>query len=139
MPNLVAALGLGQLERIEELVAKKREIFGWYRDRLGDVEGLQLNGERPGDRNIYWMSSLSLNTRFAVDRDGLITGLRERMVDSRPFFPAIPSMPVFLDESARVPNAAHVADCGINLPSGHNLTEEQVDYVATAVREVLGV
>ena len=140
MPNLVAALGLAQLERIEELVAKKREIFGWYRDRLDDVEGLALNVERPGDRNIYWMSSLALNGKFAVDRDGLIKTLRERLIDTRPFFPSIPAMPVFLDPRAqsRTPVAEHLAQNAINLPSGHNLTEEQVDYVAQQVREILG-
>ena len=138
MTNLQAALGLAQLERIEDLVAKKREIFGWYRDRLSDIEGLRLNEERDGDRCIYWMSSLVLDAPFATGRDGLIAGLRERLVDSRPFFPSVPRMPVFLDDTKRMPVAEHLADHAINLPSGHNLTEEQVDYVATQIREVLG-
>jgi len=138
MPNIVAALGLAQLERIEELVAKKRQIFGWYRDRLGDVEGLQMNHEREGDRNIQWMSSLVLNGKFAVDRDGLMAGLKERLVDTRPFFPSIPDMPVFEDTSVSLPVSEHLAASAVNLPSGHNLTEEQVDYIARMVCEVIG-
>lgn len=138
MTNMQAALGLAQLERIEELVAQKRRIFGWYRDRLADIEGLCLNDERSGDRSIYWMTSLVLDGQFSADRDGLIAGLRERLVDSRPFFPSIPMMPAFRDESAHMPVAEHLAASAINLPSGHHLTEEQVDYVATQIREVLG-
>lgn len=139
MTNLQAALGLAQLERIEDLVARKRQIFGWYRERLGDIEGLHLNDERDGDRNTYWMSSLALGRRFATTRDGLIAGLRERMVDSRPFFPSIPRMPAFLDDTKRMPVAEHLAEDAINLPSGHELTEEQVDYIAEQVRDLLGV
>ncbi len=138
MPNLVAALGLAQLERIEELVARKRRIFGWYRDRLGDIEGLQLNHERDGDRITAWMSSLVLDGQLAVDRDGLMAALRERCVDTRPFFPSIPSMPAFADPSLPLPVTERLAASGLNLPSGHDLTEEQVDYIARAVREVIG-
>src|SRR5438552_12628610 len=66
MSNLQAALGLAQLERIEELVGKKRLIFHWYRQRLQRVPGLTLNTEQPWARNIYWMTSVVLDEGLSV-------------------------------------------------------------------------
>ncbi len=55
MSSLQAALGLAQIERIDALVERKREIFGWYREELGDCEGIVLNQEAQGVHNSYWM------------------------------------------------------------------------------------
>ncbi len=137
MSNVQAALGLAQLERIEELIARKRLIFSWYRDRLGDVDGLNLSAERPDVRNIYQLVGLVLNGDFAITRDELITTLRERNVDSRPFFWPLSEQPMF--EKANNPVAYHVSHRGISLPSGHNLTEDDVDYLCTQVKDLLGI
>ena len=137
MSNLQAAMGLAQLERIEELVAKKRQIFGWYHERLADVPQLQLNVERPWARNIYWMTSIVLQERAGVARDEVMAALKERHVDSRPFFPPVSSFPMFANCAERNPIAYRVSANGINLPSGHNLREADVDYVCSALKEVL--
>jgi perosamine synthetase len=139
MSNLQAALGLAQLERIEELVARKRQIFGWYRQRLEGVPGLRLNVERPWARNIYWMSSVVLDESLAISRDAVIAGLRQRQIDSRPFFPPMSSFPMFTSRAEANPVAYRIARQGLNLPSGHNLTEEIVDRVCGSLRDVLGV
>jgi perosamine synthetase len=139
MSNLQAALGLAQLERIEELVARKRQIFGWYRQRLAGVPGLQLNVERPWARNIYWMSSVVLDESLGISRDALIAGLKQRQIDSRPFFPPMSSFPMFTNRAEANPVAYRIARQGLNLPSGHNLTEEIVDRVCGSLRDVLGV
>jgi perosamine synthetase len=135
MSNIQAALGLAQLERIEELVGKKREIFGWYLDRLADVPGLALNAERPWARNIYWMSSVVLPE--GVSRAEVMAGLKSRGVDSRPFFPPVSSFPMFEGRERQNPTAYRVGRQGINLPSGHNLTEDEVDYVCRVLKDVL--
>jgi perosamine synthetase len=137
MSNLQAALGLAQLERIEELVAKKRQIFGWYRRRLEGVPGLRLNAERPWARNIYWMSSVVLDDRPGVGRDAVIAGLKQWNIDSRPFFPPMSSFPMFASRADANPVAYRLARQGINLPSGHNLTEETVDQVCRRLLDVL--
>src|SRR5262249_52356960 len=93
--NLQAALGLAQLERIEELVAQKRLIHSWYRQRLGGLPGLSLNVERPWARSIYWMTSVVLDEAVGVSRDHVIADLKERHIDSRPFFPPMSSFPMF--------------------------------------------
>jgi perosamine synthetase len=138
MSNLQAALGLGQLERIEELVEKKRTIFGWYRERLANVPGMQLNAEESWARNIYWMTSTVLQESLAVSRNAVIAGLKERCIDSRPFFPPISSFPMFRRQEKRNPDAYRVSRQGINLPSGHNLTEADIDRVCRGLTEVLG-
>jgi perosamine synthetase len=137
LSNLQAAMGLAQLERIEELVARKRVIYGWYRERLADLPGVTLNAEAPYARSIYWMSSLFLDDNAGVRRDDVIKGLKARGIDSRPFFPPMSSFPMFRSREQENPVAYRISRSGINLPSGHNLTEEDVDRVCTALREVL--
>src|SRR5258708_1975269 len=95
MSNIQAALGLAQLERIEELVEKKRQIYTWYKQRLGTMPGLSWNVERVWARNIYWMTSVVLDDDWNVSRDEVIARLKQRGIDSRPFFPPISSFPMF--------------------------------------------
>ena len=138
MSNLQAALGLAQLERIEEMIAKRRQIFQWYRQRLGGVSELALNVERFWARNIYWMTSIVLGDGVSMSRDDVMAGLKERGIDSRPFFPAISSFPMFESRERENPVAYRISRRGINLPSGHNLTEADVDRVCNSLLEVIG-
>jgi perosamine synthetase len=137
LSNLQAAMGLAQLERIEELVAKKRIIYGWYQKRLSGVPGITLNAERPWARSIYWMTSIVLDERLGLKRDDVITSLKARHVDSRPFFPPMSSFPMFRSMAAQNTVGYRVSRNGINLPSGHNLTEDDVDTVCKALLDVL--
>ncbi len=133
MSNIQAALGLAQLERIEELVARKRQIFSWYQENLQDCENLQLNAERPGYRNIYWMTSVLVKDGSPKNRDEVMAELKKANVDSRPFFYPMSTLPMF--EKQNSPTAAMLSRQGINLPSGHNLTRQQIDYVCEVLRE----
>jgi len=138
MSNLQAALGLAQLERLEEMIARRRLIFQWYRRRLCGVADLAMNVERYWARNIYWMTSVVLGDRFAVTRDDVMAGLRTDGIDSRPFFPPLSSFPMFASRKAENPTAYKLAARGINLPSGHNLTEADVDRVCASLLNVIG-
>ncbi|OHB58195.1 MAG: hypothetical protein A2173_03595, partial [Planctomycetes bacterium RBG_13_44_8b] len=124
MSNLQAALGLAQLERIEELVSKKQLIYRWYSDRLKDINGISLNTERPNIKNNYWMTSLVLNKDFGVSRDELMKAMKEKYhIDTRTFFYPVSSFKPF---NRRFENeiSDKLSHNGINLPSGHNLQEE---------------
>lgn len=138
MSNLQAALGLAQLERIESLVSMKRKVFSWYKKRLDGIEGLSINIEREWAKNIFWMSSIVLKKKFRVTRDELMVKLHQRNIDTRPFFFPFSMLPPY---KTRVNNpvAYNVALNGINLPSGVLLKEEQADYVAKTVLEILGL
>ncbi|MHB8469195.1 MAG: DegT/DnrJ/EryC1/StrS family aminotransferase, partial [Gaiellaceae bacterium] len=138
MSNVQAAVGLGQLQHVEELVEAKRRIFGWYAEGLDGIEHVSLNHEVPGARSIYWMTSILLDDDLPVTRDGLIAGLHERQVDTRPVFPTISRYPIWerrRDEAQ--PVAARVAAGALNLPSGVLLRRKQVDYICRSIRGVL--
>ncbi|MDC1057629.1 DegT/DnrJ/EryC1/StrS family aminotransferase [Nitrosopumilus sp.] len=136
MSNIQAALGLAQLERIDELVDKKRKIFQWYSERLGSISGIQLNVEKTNCKNIYWMTTIVLDKSFNISRDDFIQKLKEWNIDSRPAFYPLSHMPMF--ETVHNPNAEHLSQNGINLPSGHNLTEDDVDYICNVIKNLFG-
>jgi len=140
MSNIQAALGLAQIQKAEEIVAKKRKIFSWYSERLSDLPELQLNVEKPNTRNIFWMTSAILSKELfsKISRDEFIKRLRERNIDSRPFFFPISSFPMFEKNDFQNPVSYDVPLRGINLPSGHNRTEEEIDYICVHIKEILG-
>ncbi|CAN5563856.1 N/A [soil metagenome] len=137
MSNLQAALGLAQLERLEELVDKKRCIFGWYQERLSGLPGIRLNCEQAWAHNNYWMTSIVLDEGGARKRDGVMATLKQSGIDSRPFFRPLSSLPMYQNRQDQNPVAYEVASQGINLPSGHNLTEAEIDRVCSVLRETL--
>ncbi|HEV8058698.1 MAG TPA: DegT/DnrJ/EryC1/StrS family aminotransferase [Gemmataceae bacterium] len=137
MSNLQAALGLAQLERLDELVEKKRLIFRWYEERLSGLPGVQLNAQRPWARSTYWMSSIVLEEGGGVARDSVMAALKQAGIDSRPFFRPLSSLPMYKSRQGKNPVAYQVAGQGINLPSGHNLAEGDVDYICAMLRETL--
>jgi perosamine synthetase len=136
--NLQAAVGLGQLERINLFVKKKRQIFHWYKKRLKDIESISLNDENDWSESNYWMSSIVLKEDVKISRDTLRKKLLELKIDTRPFFYPI-SMFDFHKEQRRVDTkiSYYLGLNGINLPSGITLTEEEVDYVARQVKDLL--
>jgi perosamine synthetase len=143
MSNLQAALGLAQVERIQELVDRKREIFGWYREHLSDLTGITLNGEPPGSRNSYWMTTIILARDHRLSKYQLMDALDVRGIDSRPFFSPLSSLEAFANQpatvDAKVRNVVSydIAARGVNLPSALNLTEDDVRRVCDALREIL--
>lgn len=136
MSNLQAALGLGQLERIENLIKRKRRIFEWYYKKLGSIEGLSMNTEKPWARNAYWMSSIIIDRKLSIKRDEFMEELKNRMIDTRPFFFPFSMLPMY-KTSVDNPVAYHVGLKGINLPSGVNLTKEEVDYISAQIIDIL--
>jgi len=143
MSSMQAALGLAQLERIDELVARKRQIFSWYRTQLADTGGVTLNYEAPGTKNTYWMVTAILDQKFKITKDLLLKWMSEINVDCRPFFHPLSSLPAYehteQSNQARRRNfvSYQISPYGINLPSGLNLTEKQVQLVCDALKVIL--
>jgi perosamine synthetase len=142
MSALQAALGLAQLERLDELVGKKREIFGWYRDALADCPWIALNAEPAGVVNSYWMSTAVLPFRPENEKETLLRRLSERGVDCRPFFYPLSTIPAYAElPAAAVARREHlrahqISRYGINLPCALRLTHDDVMTVAGALRSV---
>lgn len=87
MSNIQAALGLAQLERIDELIEKKRNIYSWYKARLNDLNGIQFSVEEEWAKSIHWMTSIVLGETVPIERDELRRKLLEKGIDTRPIFP----------------------------------------------------
>jgi perosamine synthetase len=137
MSNVQAAIGLAQLERVDELIEMKRRIFSWYEEILHDVPFITLNKEINEARSIYWMSSIRLDLDAPLSRDELMKILKSRNIDSRPVFPAISQYPIWPKQQSPQPIASLVGNQAINLPSGVCLSKDEVMYVARNIKELL--
>lgn len=142
MTNLQAAVGVAQLERIAETVTKKRHIGRLYTDLLMDVEGIQLPLAKTNYAdNIYWVYGIVLKDQINVDADVIMKKLAAKNIGTRGFFWCMHEQPVFkklgcfLNE--QYPTAEKIARKGFYLPSGVTLTDEQIQYVAETLKEVL--
>jgi perosamine synthetase len=137
MSNIQAALGLGQLERADELIEMKRRLFSWYEEGLADMPHITLNKEVQGARSIYWMSSLFLHESAPLGRDELMKQLKARNIDTRPVFPAISQYPIWPRQQESQPTALRVGLRAMNLPSGVCLTKDEVMYVCRNIAELI--
>lgn len=135
MANLLASLGLAQLERVDELVGAKRKQFDMYYKRMGNIPGIRMFKEKEGSTSNCSYPSIFLEKSLPVSRDGLIAELKKRNIDTRPVFPKLSDFEMF--ERADNPVAASVASCGLNLPTAFNLTEEDIDYVSETIKVIL--
>lgn len=135
MANVVAALALAQVERIEELVAMKRRIFSWYWERLKDMPEFTLLKEKEGMRSNYAYPAVYLNTKN-ISRNALVAKLKTYNIHAREAFPRMSRFPMY---KARFPNpvAALVEKNGFNLPSALNLTEKDVDFVCRVLQTLV--
>jgi perosamine synthetase len=145
MPPVAAAIGLAQVERAEELVARKREIFDWYRKSLAGVEGLTLNHEPANTKNTFWMVTAVLDPMLEWPKEKLMMALDAEGIDSRPMFHPLSSLPAYDGQAeaavARKRNQVsyRLSPWGINLPSAMNLTREQVQRVTDTLCRILGI
>ena len=141
LTNVQAAIGLAQLEHIEEHVAQKRWMGQAYTERLRDLSQLQLPVEEPWAKNVYWMYGVVLADDVGYDATEFARRLRAEGIQTRPFFLGMHEQPAFhkrgLFVGERYPAAERIARQGLYLPSGLTLTEGQVDEVCEAVRRVL--
>lgn len=141
LTNMQAALGLPQVQRIDKIVEHKRWMGREYTQCLKDIQSLQLPTEESWARSVYWMYGLVLDEEAGMDASEFAQRLRDRGIDTRPFFLGLHEQPVFhkrgLFKSERYPVAERIARQGLYLPSGLTLTEEQLSQVCDAVHEVL--
>ena len=143
MSAMQAALGLAQLERIEELVQRKREIFDWYREELAAHPLITLNAEAPGTKNTYWMVSAILAPDTNLEKRDLMSAMADAGIDTRPFFHPLSSIPAYaghpqaLAAAQRNRVSYEITPRGINLPSGLNLDRDTVHHVCETLRSIL--
>lgn len=139
--NLTASIALAQVERIDKLLAKKRQIFNWYWQNLKDLPGIKLIKEKEGCKSNYCYPSLLLKEAVRVPRDEILRKLRELNVHCRPGFPRMSRFLYYQDRekgrSFSTPEAEKVAKRGICLPSAANLAKKDIDFVCQALLQII--
>ena len=134
MTNICAAIGLAQLERADEIIAKKRRIAEWYKKNLTSLP-LAFHDELPNTQHSFWMCTVVLNA--AEHRAPLREHMKNEGIETRPLFPPCHKLP-HLITNEHFPVAESISQRGINLPSYPDLTEEDVEYVCEAIKSYFG-
>jgi perosamine synthetase len=135
MTNVQAAIGVAQLERIDELVAGRLRHAAHYRRRLAEVPGLTPPPCAEWAENVYWMYTVLVEDEYGLDRDTLMARLRELGIETRPVFYPIHTLPMY-QQGLHLPVAEEIGRKGINLPSGATLTPQNIDTVCDALVEL---
>lgn len=140
--NLQAAVGLAQLERLDEFVEKKRQMGRYYTDRLKGTEGLTLPVEKTEYAdNIYWVYGIVLNKEIKADNRKIQELLATEGIGSRTFFWCMHEQPVFkkkgLFRNESYSSAEYMARKGFYIPSGLALTEEQMEHVVSGIQLIM--
>lgn len=141
MTNMQAAIGLAQMERIEEFIQIKRRLGEYYRQGLLKIKGIKVQEEKAWAKMVYWMYCIELEAEMGIDADVVMAELNKKGIGTRPFFlglhvqPALHDLGLFKEE--RYPVTERIAKFGLYLPSGMALKEKEIDQVVIALKEVL--
>lgn len=140
--NLQAAVGLAQLERLDEFVERKRAMGRYYTERLCEIKGLRLPIEHTDyANNIYWVYGMVLESEIQVDNRIIQKLLAEKGIGTRTFFWCMHEQPVYrnmgLFKNEKYPNAEYLARKGFYIPSGLALTKEQMDKVILGIKDMI--
>jgi perosamine synthetase len=141
LSGLQAALGLSQLERIDQIVARKRDVAAAYAARLRMLPYIELPHAAPGTRPVPWMVGLCLSNTVPFDAAELGVRLAARGIETRPYFtgmheqPALTALGLFAGETYEV--TERLGARGLYLPSSPTLAAADIERVSEAVREAM--
>jgi perosamine synthetase len=138
MTGYQAAMGVAQLNKIEQIIEEKRRVARTYNRYLSEIPGLQLPAELDWARNVYWMYALTVKPDFGRTRDQLAAGLAEAGIETRTFFcpmnqqPCLQEIPGF--RATPLPVADELWVTGLYLPSTHTLSESTICMIADVIQ-----
>ena len=142
MTNIQAAIGLAQLEKLDQTISRKRWIGEKYNELLDGYASLQLPlPETSYAKNVYWVYPIVLKDCCPMTATEAMSGLKEREIGTRPFFYPMHKQPVFnkmgFFEKDFHPNSERIAERGFYIPSGAGISDEQVQQVASSLIEIV--
>jgi perosamine synthetase len=139
MTNVAAAIGLGQLEKIDWHLARRREVAAWYREALDGVPGLSWQVQREWARHSWWMFTVVLDDELPIGRDEMMKRLAEDGIDTRPVVYPMHQLPPYRESASgqSFPVADHIAGRGINLPTWARMTRADVHRVCESLQAAL--
>jgi len=137
MTNIQAAIGLAQMEQVDFHLAKRRTVAEWYQRHLSPLkEFLTLPVEESWARHAFWIYTVLLKGNTRVSRDGFMESLLEAGIETRPVFYPMHVMPPYREPDGTYPVAEDLARRGVNLPTHGELTEEDIEYIASTIKQV---
>ena len=141
LPNISAALGLGQFENIQTVFLEKERIYKRYTDNLKNVKGVNIPAVRDWvTKYIMWVYNLYIDESFPISRDELTKKLKEQNIDTRDAFVPINQQKILIDKykmfkEEDCPNANLIMKNGFYLPSGNTITNEEIDFVCDEIKK----
>ncbi|MFH1895678.1 MAG: DegT/DnrJ/EryC1/StrS family aminotransferase [archaeon] len=138
MTNMQAALGLAQLERVDELLGLKEKINSQYTEILSEVDGITTPPEAPWAKNVIWMYGILVDEKkFGMNKDKLMIELEKKGIETREFFIPMHRQPIYTQMKlfkGKYPVADELNYRGLYLPSGTMLSEEQISFVCDTIK-----
>ena len=134
MPNLLAAMGVAQLEKIDDYLAEKSRQAKMYNKLLAGVKGIIIPAEKDNVIHSHWLYSVLVTDEFRISRDDLMVELKKKGIISRPFFMEIHKMAPYLGYRAGdLKLSAKISNTGINLPSTVGLSDDEIKFIVDAI------
>ena len=138
MSNVQAAIGCAQVERIDELTSRKRQILDTYRDLFRDIPGVSMNPSPPGTVNGAWMPTVVFDRDLGITREALFAAFQAADIDARVFFHPLSSLPMFMEQLANV-HSYDIPQRAINLPSYHDIPGEAFSRITSVVQSLKAI
>lgn len=137
MTNVLAAMGVAQLELLPEFIEIKRKHARLYNELLSPSPELIIQEEKPWAFNCYWLYSIVLRENCSISRDYLISYLGSKDIECRPFFTPVNLFPPYQGYLGNTPVAVSLYQRGVNLPSSVSLKVNEITYICDTIREAL--
>lgn len=136
MTNLQAALGLAQLEQLEDFIKIKEHNYKLYKESIKEIPGLSILDFEKNIRSNYWFYAVECDDKYPLNRDEIIKYLSSKGIQSRPIWGLINEQePYIKSQSYKIEKAKYYIDCIVNIPCSTNLTEEEATYVIECLKE----
>lgn len=135
MTNLQAALGLAQLEQLENFIAIKKENYEAYKKGLSDMDNLKILTFKSGIRPNYWFYALYCDEKYLLNRDEMIHYLASKKIQSRPIWGLVSDQKPYAEsQTYRIENAQKYLNHIVNIPCSSNLKKDDVEYVIECIK-----
>ncbi|MEG4958706.1 MULTISPECIES: aminotransferase class I/II-fold pyridoxal phosphate-dependent enzyme [unclassified Microcoleus] len=138
LSNVLAGIGRGQLRVLDERVEARRRNFDFYKQALGNLPGIEFMPEAAFGKATRWLTCLTIDpAAFGADREQVRLALAQEKIEARPVWKPLHLQPVFADcECIEGAVAQELFEYGLCLPSGSNLTDEDLERVTSAIAQI---
>ncbi len=139
LPNISAALGLGQLTQKNKIFSEKERIYNRYKKNLKKIKGVNIPSVRDWvTKYIMWVFNIYLDKNYPLSRDQLVNKLKEKNIETRNAFVPINKQKILIKKyglfkEEDCPNANYIMDNGLYLPSGNNIKNEEIDFICSEI------